>query len=360
MAADEPPWDANVARLNALGPLVKGLVSSLLESVDIRPHSIDYRVKEKSSALRKFQNKSGRYGSLMDLTDLLGVRVITYFEDEVDKVASLIENDFEIDWENSIDKRKTLAPDRFGYLSLHYIVRLHDKRSHLVEYRRFADVRFEIQIRSVLQHAWAEVEHDLGYKPGGVVPDQAKRRFSQLASLLELADSEFTKLRSELTQHRDTVQVAVSEQRLDNVPLDDESLAAYISTSLVSDLDKKVARSIEKQLRPSIDLGYAAARAEELQHLGISDISEVDRLMKAHSDLLWRFASDWLKRPSADDDSVSTTRIPRGISIFYLILMFLVEDYMKAGITPGAALGLGHLDFDGLRNSYMRAKAAAR
>jgi hypothetical protein len=61
----------------------------------------------------------------------------------------------------------------------------------LVEYSTHTGVQFEVQIRSTLQHAWAEIEHDRGYKSEVEVARAVRRRFSRLAGLLELADYEF-------------------------------------------------------------------------------------------------------------------------------------------------------------------------
>ena len=98
------------------------------------------------------------------MTDITGVRVITYFADQVDEIAKVMEGEFNIDIKNSIDKRDILDPDRFGYLSLHYvIVSLSSARCALAEYRSFSELKAEVQVRSILQHAWAEIEHDLGY-----------------------------------------------------------------------------------------------------------------------------------------------------------------------------------------------------
>ena len=82
--------------------------------------------------------KGHKYNSLADLTDILGLRVITFYIDDVDKVASAVERLFEIDWENTVDKRKIHEIDSFGYLSLHYICKVPD-----------FPYRFEVQMRSV-------------------------------------------------------------------------------------------------------------------------------------------------------------------------------------------------------------------
>src|SRR5690349_10415200 len=113
-------YEATVEGLDALGNLAVNLLKSLLSSNSIRYHTIDHRVKKKESALEKLRNKSDRYFGYSSLMDLLGIRIITYFEDEVDAVAALIEKEFFVDSENSIDKRENLGSDRFGYLSVHY------------------------------------------------------------------------------------------------------------------------------------------------------------------------------------------------------------------------------------------------
>ncbi|WP_343980279.1 DUF6119 family protein [Pseudonocardia aurantiaca] len=163
----------------------------------MRVHSVTSRVKSKTSIMRKLE-RSDRSREFGDITDVLGIRVVTYFPDEVDAIGNLIEREFEVDIDNSIDKRTLLDPDRFGYLSLHYVLQLDAGRSALPEYSGYKGLKFELQIRSILQHAWAEIEHDLSYKPSVSVPSEIKRRFSRLAGLLELVDAEFLGIRNEI------------------------------------------------------------------------------------------------------------------------------------------------------------------
>ncbi|WP_035571385.1 GTP pyrophosphokinase, partial [Halonatronum saccharophilum] len=180
----------------------KKLIEELLEGSNINIHSINSRAKEKSSLKNKLKESEEEYNNLSDITDLSGVRIITFFEDEVDKVAKIIKREFEIDYGNSVDKRNLLEPDRFGYLSLHYILKLSPHRLKLAENKKFKDYKVEIQISSILQHAWAEIEHDLGYKSEEAVPREIRRKFSRLAGLLEIADIEFVRIRDELKKHK--------------------------------------------------------------------------------------------------------------------------------------------------------------
>lgn len=154
------------------------LTAELLRAGDIQVHSVASRLKDRVMLERKLTAEPGKYRELGEITDIIGVRIVTYFSEDVDRVSKVIEREFDVDWTTSIDKRATLDPDRFGYLSLHYIVTLGAARAVFRENQRFAGLKAEIQIRSILQHAWAEIEHDLGYKTELAVPRDIRRRFT--------------------------------------------------------------------------------------------------------------------------------------------------------------------------------------
>src|SRR5574341_2531355 len=175
---------------------VKEIISLILESKKIRPHSITYREKDPEKLKEKMKRMGKEYNDpLHEITDLAGVRVITYFPSDVDKIVKEIEENFVIDKEKSIDKRKTSDPSNFGYVSVHLIVELLPSRLNLPEYSLFKDMKCEVQIRTILQHAWAEIEHDIVYKSTEDIPFELRRNFSSLAGLLEVADREFELLR---------------------------------------------------------------------------------------------------------------------------------------------------------------------
>lgn len=224
------------------------LVVQLLRTNRIRPHSVTSRIKDQNSLDRKLKKPDGSYTSLREITDLAGIRVITYFADEAAEVARVIEENFDVDKARSGDKRLLLDPDRFGYLSLHYVVKLGPDRQNLPEWRRFSALTAEIQIRSILQHAWAEIEHDLGYKTRYAVPLSVRRCFARLAGLFELADDEFMRLRDSLAGYSKKLPELIRTSPED-VSVDQESISVFIKTSdTVKRIDERLSKSVQARL----------------------------------------------------------------------------------------------------------------
>ena len=188
-------FDLKERELSDFAPRVERLLRELLADRGIRVHSVDAGVKERSSLARKVGAHQPAYASLRNVTDVLRARIVTYFPDEVDRVGELIQDEFTVDRENSRDPRATIKPEEFGYQSLHFVVTLSPARAALREWTRLAGWPFEIQIRTILQHAWAEIEHDRGFHTEIDVPRDIWRRWCRVAALLETADAEFAFLR---------------------------------------------------------------------------------------------------------------------------------------------------------------------
>src|SRR5580704_18168352 len=94
-------------------------------------------------------------------------------------------------------KRVELGLHDFGYRSVHLIAKLKQGQVLSGQYQPLRDNWFEIQIRSILEHAWAEIEHEVVYKSGIIFPEVVKRRFARLAGMVELIGDEFLNLREE-------------------------------------------------------------------------------------------------------------------------------------------------------------------
>ena len=132
MSAILKEYDDSKILLENLDRTLLNLINSLLEQKNIRVHQVQTRVKDRDSLKNKIIRKNDKYESLSDITDIVGVRIITYFDDEVDQIATMIEEEFFIDQDNSVDKRE-VDNDKFGYRSLHYVANL--KKDRVMENR---------------------------------------------------------------------------------------------------------------------------------------------------------------------------------------------------------------------------------
>ena len=174
--------------------IARSLVESIVLDLDIELHLVTARVKDSNSLKEKLIRKS-YVNPEEELVDLIGVRVITYYEEEVDLVTARLTEELEIDRAGSVDRRQLLGLRDFGYRSVHLIAKLKGTRMRSPEYAYLRDKCFEIQVRSILEHAWAEIEHEIVYKSGVQYPDQDLRLFAALAGTLEILNSRFSELR---------------------------------------------------------------------------------------------------------------------------------------------------------------------
>jgi hypothetical protein len=128
-----------------------------------------------------------------------------------------------------VDKTEQLhQEERLGYHSVHYVVALGDGRRGLPEYARYDGLLVEIQVRTVLQHAWAEIEHDIQYKARTALPSEIRRRFITLAGLLEIADREFQDIQTESDLRLTAARASLAAGRLEEVEITPDSLKAYL------------------------------------------------------------------------------------------------------------------------------------
>jgi putative GTP pyrophosphokinase len=346
-----------------LGVKLEGLIEELLAEHGIDMHSVGSRVKATESLIRKVRQsrKSGKeYPNLAAVTDVLGARIITYFPSDVDRVAEVVESEFDIDYRNSVDRRDSLAPDTFGYLSLHYVAKLSPERLGLLEYRRFSQCVFEIQIRSILQHAWAEIEHDLGYKSKHAVPRSIRRKFSQIAGLLEVADESFDEIRKSLREYEAGVEEALAHDP-NEVGVDQVSLFSFVTSNpTVREIDLHIARIVEQdEIQASAE--YATGLSNELQLIGLETIGEVQQALEQRRDVVERFAEAWLTRPDEEEDAAfkeyfealspeeqeafresESHLFSAGISLFYLFYVLIAETGSPeaiAGLLESAGIG---------------------
>lgn len=292
------------------------MLEDLLYVEEISFHSIQARLKDRKKLSEKSGKGEERYTCLEDITDIAGLRIITYFADDVDKIAKIIENEFQIDQENSVDRRIIMESNEFGYLSLHYVVSLSEERLNLTENRRFKNCKGEIQIRSILQHAWAEIEHDLGYKTELEIPQKIRRRFTRIAGLLEVADSEFDAIRNRLSEYKDEVTKRIIEEPTE-VLINKLSLTSFLKeTFLVKDICQQISERTGLSHFEEYEWGLGVI-LKELNFLGIKTISELESVLKKNRDVVTDWAVLWLT-PEPDEPEDMPKYFGSDVPIFYL------------------------------------------
>ncbi|GAA5514838.1 hypothetical protein Dcar01_03599 [Deinococcus carri] len=266
-------------------------VTRLLEGAGLNIHHVTGRVKRPASLADKLRRKPGRYACLDDVTDLVGVRVITYFEKDVNVVARLMEDHHVVDWDNSIDKSRMHDPDRFGYLGVHYVLRA---EPDLVP--GLPGVRYEVQIRSILQHAWAEIEHDLGYKNPQAVPREVRRRFYRLAGLLEMADEEFMALHRMARDYAATLPQRIAEEP-ESVFIDAQSMTYLLGAPPIHDLDLDLAAGLHVPLLSGWpDPERPQRLASLLHHVGVRSVGLLQKELARHQAEVQQFGVALLPR----------------------------------------------------------------
>ncbi|MEU7957712.1 GTP pyrophosphokinase [Micromonospora humida] len=210
---------------------LQSLLIDILSSHKIDVIQVEARTKTVVSFEEKINRKGKKYSNpLAEVTDLVALRVITYYREDVETISDIIRSQFDVDPARSIDKSAALEADRFGYSSLHFVATLEAERSALPEWTRYAGIYFEIQLRTALQHAWAAVNHKLDYKSVSEVPAPLRRQLFRLSALFELADEEFSRIKRDSDDIASGYVDKVREGQT-HIPLDTSSLVAYLKTS---------------------------------------------------------------------------------------------------------------------------------
>ncbi len=196
--------DQHLSTMQAACEAYVALVNAqLMRDGTLEISKVEGRVKERDECIRKFSRKyragleeSGTpYEIRPFISDLIGVRVVCLYEDELDKVAQAVENVFDVI--DVTDKVRDVegTEGSFGYKGLHLDLRLNAAQAALPEQALLTEWPIELQIRTIVQDSWSVLDHKIKYKKA--IPGPLKRRINVLAALFELADREFRQIRDE-------------------------------------------------------------------------------------------------------------------------------------------------------------------
>lgn len=267
---------------------VKEIVVRALTAKKAAVNSVEARAKDPDSFGNKAVVQSvvdpgaPKYPNpLHDISDLAGVRVIAFFPRTVEEVGDCIREEFVV-VEHTDHSRTLRQEERFGYQSEHYLVQLDSKRTRLPEYQAHLGLVAEIQVRTILQHAWAEIEHDIQYKSSITIPDTIRRRFMALAGVLEIADREFQAIQDEDKLLKERSKMSIATGSLDNVEITGDALRPYV--------DKKVGADANAS-----DFSYEYM-ARVLRRMGFVTFGQIDACIEGYDgDQLGRIR--WKRQP---------------------------------------------------------------
>ncbi len=180
---------------------VEYILRKRLSVSGIEISTISSRAKTLNSFLEKLQRK--KYDDpFKQISDFAGVRVVCLYRNDVVKIEEIVRSEFFIVEE--INKVDELGIDKFGYEAVHFVVRLGESTTG-ARYDNLKMLVCEVQIKTVVQDAWAIIQHHLVYKKESQVPSQLQRKLNSLSGLFDTVDDQFERIRSE----RDTYLIEI-------------------------------------------------------------------------------------------------------------------------------------------------------
>ena len=297
-------YHEQLPQLEQLIEQASNLLKAALREQNIQLNTFEGRIKTEESLAGKLEKKGYKYRTLHDVTDVVGIRVVTYYTDDVDKVAAIAKQIFDIDWKNSVDKRKHQL-NSFGYLSLHYICYLKEGPLRTIP--------FEIQMRTALQHVWSAIEHDIGYKGAVKLPPEFVRQFSRLAGMLEMADDEFSRLRTTMTDYRRQVQALVKSGHFSEVTLSSDSFQQFLDLKPFDRLNQRIAAVNQAEIFPAPMMQFLPI----LESFRFTNLGDIQQFIVENSEDAYQMAVSQLA--ITDLDILSETVGLQNLCLVYAI-----------------------------------------
>lgn len=250
----EKIYQGNNQRYQQLKEEVEFILNDIAQRTEVKIHSISGRVKGLNSVLEKIQRK-GYSKPAQELEDIVGCRIVCLFISDLAKIEKAIMDEFKV--RKSEDKVEGGGDSAtFGYMSKHYICQLGATHSG-PRYNNLKDVTFEIQCRTLLMDAWANVSHYLAYKGTVSIPAHLRRDFFALSGLFYVADKHFELFLNEaINSEQEAISKANSGELID----DDDDINLETIRALFAELypERREPRRIDisQFAEEAVDAGY--------------------------------------------------------------------------------------------------------
>lgn len=236
---------------------------------------IENRVKNFESVALK-TNKYNSIKSIKEINDIVGIRIITVFENDIEKICNMVRDTFVILREE--DTRKRLKESQFGYGSIHFEIELDKTWLSIPTFKGLGNLRIELQIRTASQHIWAVSSHILQYKKENDVPESIKRTIHRIAVLLELVDLEFKRVLEEQEKYNREIDIL----RMADLLLNTSILKFFLEKELP---EKNNAYENENYSELLVDLSKN----------GIETAQELIKLIRKHYDSMIQYDRDMVR-----------------------------------------------------------------
>lgn len=296
------------------------IISTEIANVGIDIAQVSCRAKSLESFCEKVIRK--QYDDPFNqVTDFAGVRVVYLYSIHRKEIENIIETYFEV--VEKIDKTIDDA-ERFGYGALHYLVRI--KNDHIgARYNDLKNKVCEIQVRTILQDAWALVAHHLSYKQESDVPKELRRKLNALSGLFETADDQFEAIRNSRLKYQEHLKPLLhsnTDKSLEEANID--SLTAYINSRFPN--------------RRPMTSTEASELINELKQYGKITISDIDTMINSALKAVLEYEKD---KPPRDEDGDPTTY--KAVGIARMALCFTSEEYRNNRLSSSSYEDYLHL-----------------
>lgn len=192
------------AKYERLSNNIEQALIQFLSENKISSFDVEKRVKNEKSFLDKVKRKLYER-PFEQMEDIAGVRVICYYNEDLKSIDEIIKKQFIV--HSYSNKSQEMQDNQFGYASYHYVVQLKNEWLQAPNYRGLENLKVEIQVRTILMHAWAAISHKLLYKSNEDVPKEFKRKLNRLSALIELADEQFDDIKNMKVEYQSNVVV---------------------------------------------------------------------------------------------------------------------------------------------------------
>ncbi|MFC9663945.1 GTP pyrophosphokinase family protein [Nocardia sp. NPDC127606] len=317
---DNPDWAIQYYdRLTAYDDLRDEVAEVLYSGFKdrLKTHEIVSRVKKLDSFIDKIERK-GYTDPFGEMPDIVGARVVCMFLEDLKIADEILHELFDVHAKE--DKSEGVDPELLRYQSVHYECMIKNSYSG-PHYDGIKGIIFEIQVRTILQDAWAVIEHRLAYKGRESIPNELRRDFSALVGLFHVADKQFQQIRHHIEALEDEASDLIERhmkegtfQAATDISIDRGTLKAFLRAEF-PDRDR------------SKDYEYSSL-VDSLAAIGIRSIGKLaDRLRETMDQLL---ESEAIDRILDEDNDFAEVEMYSDVGFVYSFIRIKYPEFFES------------------------------